>query len=262
MKNLKLLLLILTITSLSAMEEPLTQEKELASLKDFVKNVPNAKETLNRPLRFEEHYVGDPEPVENVFYRIFIPIKRKWQKVLELSLKNGADPNVKNKGVHFWRLLFGEMADGKFLEGITPLQYAIRTGDSQIVKILIENGAKVDAPGAQGIVPLEAAMRENNPDIVEMLLKAGAGVSRKQLDSLYRRIKETETMKEQEMRQTPAEKNKKARIDRLVKGASVSLKSLSVDQIVKDIRNNKITLESLEGKISADLYNEVLRALL
>jgi ankyrin repeat protein len=58
----------------------------------------------------------------------------------------------------------------------TPLHFAVRTGSSRVVKMLIEAGAEVDSPNDEGVTPLHLCLIKPpcNLEIVDMLLAAGA----------------------------------------------------------------------------------------
>lgn len=58
-----------------------------------------------------------------------------------------------------------------------PLVYAIRGGHTEMVSVLLENGAKVDAVGASGDAALMEAVVGQHFTIVKMLLDHGADVS-------------------------------------------------------------------------------------
>jgi ankyrin repeat protein len=58
----------------------------------------------------------------------------------------------------------------------TPLHFAVRTGNGEVVKMLIEAGAEVDLPNDEGITPLHLCLLKLsfNLEVIEMLLEAGA----------------------------------------------------------------------------------------
>ena len=59
--------------------------------------------------------------------------------------------------------------------GRTPLYYAAKEGHTDIVRILLEAGAEVNAAVFKfGWTPLRGAARYGHTDIVEALRKAGA----------------------------------------------------------------------------------------
>jgi ankyrin repeat protein len=57
---------------------------------------------------------------------------------------------------------------------ITPLFYAAAAGSVDIIKLLLENGAKVDEKTTKGVTPLMLAARYSRLEAVKALIKAGA----------------------------------------------------------------------------------------
>lgn len=64
------------------------------------------------------------------------------------------------------------------LHGGTPLHWASAKADApEVIDLLIDYGADIDAPNAMGLTPLHCAARDNaNPSVAEALLDYGAGV--------------------------------------------------------------------------------------
>lgn len=84
-------------------------------------------------------------------------------EVVELLLQNGADPHILNK------------------RGVSPLHYASRTGNAEVVNLLLKHDAKVDLKTLALNTPLAYACGSNvdasytpNPKVVELLLQGGA----------------------------------------------------------------------------------------
>lgn len=67
----------------------------------------------------------------------------------------------------------GAFADGDVGEGGTVLSYAAEGGNIDVVKLLIDHGADVNAPGELGITPLH---RAKNAEIAQLLIDHGANV--------------------------------------------------------------------------------------
>lgn len=59
----------------------------------------------------------------------------------------------------------------------TPLHHAACAGHVEIIEMLLEAGAEVDAPALNGGTPLMRAIQSSRPSCVEVLIKAGADVN-------------------------------------------------------------------------------------
>lgn len=64
-------------------------------------------------------------------------------------------------------------------KGSTPLVSACANGNIDIVKMLITHGADVNIPAGEDFTPLFAATINNKPEIVEILVEAGANLEYK-----------------------------------------------------------------------------------
>ena len=95
----------------------------------------------------------------SVYSNIFDAIKKGDKNKVEQLIKNGADVNK---------------ADN---EGRTPLWWACRDKNLEIVESLLKNDADVNLADKNGITPLWIACFHNNLEIVESLLKKGADVN-------------------------------------------------------------------------------------
>jgi ankyrin repeat protein len=79
------------------------------------------------------------------------------EKLVGLLLRRGADPNVATE------------------EKVTPLQSAAYHGYANVVKLLIDAGADVDAAETRyGFTPLARAARNGHVQVIKLLLDAGA----------------------------------------------------------------------------------------
>ena len=107
-------------------------------------------------------------------------------------LSDGADVNVRR-----WRrstdrkllskedeaLLKGNIFGGGIPSGYTALHYAASNGKTEILKLLLSNGADVNAKNRDGnITPLFLANLEGHTEIIELLKKNG-GKTREELGS-------------------------------------------------------------------------------
>ncbi len=82
---------------------------------------------------------------------------------LDLLLRCGADPNAKTRN---------EMA-------LYPLNSAVAGGNLDCVRLLLDAGARVDAPAGGGFTALMSAAGHGNEKMVDLLLARGAHPGRK-----------------------------------------------------------------------------------
>jgi hypothetical protein len=66
--------------------------------------------------------------------------------------------------------------NAKGLDEFTPLHFAANEGQLEAVKVLLENGAKVDSTSSSGRTPLHIACNRGNKGIIELLVNSGANV--------------------------------------------------------------------------------------
>ncbi|XP_069132753.1 myotrophin-like [Argopecten irradians] len=64
----------------------------------------------------------------------------------------------------------------------TPLHFAADYGQCEVIKILLEKGADINAPDKYDITPLLAAIFEEHTECVELLIKEGASTNGKTPD--------------------------------------------------------------------------------
>lgn len=62
---------------------------------------------------------------------------------------------------------------------ITPLHNAAHFGHGEVTKVLLENGANVDAKNVEGNTPLFAAVHQQNAEVTVILIRKGADVNAK-----------------------------------------------------------------------------------
>uniref|UniRef100_I3KPG4 Ankyrin 3 n=1 Tax=Oreochromis niloticus TaxID=8128 RepID=I3KPG4_ORENI len=67
---------------------------------------------------------------------------------------------------------------------ITPLHVASKRGNSNMVRLLLERGAKIDARTKDGLTPLHCGARSGHEQVVEMLLNRGAPILSKTKNGL------------------------------------------------------------------------------
>lgn len=66
--------------------------------------------------------------------------------------------------------------------GNTPLHVAVSWGDSAAVRLLLDNGADINARGEYNMTPLHFAVGRNHPEIVALLVTSGADLLCKDTD--------------------------------------------------------------------------------
>jgi ankyrin repeat protein len=106
--------------------------------------------------------------------------------IVKLLLSAGADPNITdNMRPKFLSMIvdegvvlagIGDVMGAGREEGITPLNSAARFGQAEVVRILLEAGAKVNAKSGKYTPLLLAVVENGRAEIVRLLLEAGAGV--------------------------------------------------------------------------------------
>jgi uncharacterized protein len=77
---------------------------------------------------------------------------------LKRAIKNGGDPN-------------GRIRD------LTPLMIAAGTGNKDIITVLIESNADINAKGDNGKTALTIALRRNNLQTAQLLIEKGADIN-------------------------------------------------------------------------------------
>lgn len=113
--------------------------------------------------------VYETTPVENWSYlhkALLVPTNQPSVTGVAYLLKIGLDPNEKD------------------CYGNTPLHYAARLKNVELINKLLEAGANVDAENLDGITPLRESMRSNpvSREVVEIFLNHGADVKRKNIN--------------------------------------------------------------------------------
>ena len=106
--------------------------------------------------------------------------------------KAGKNPETKEV-MRKVETLYKESEDGDFLSvvkflitndfpvnaksiGQTPLHFAVRMGDIEVVKLLVENEAKIDAKDTNGYASLHIAAQNGHLEIIKHLIENGAQI--------------------------------------------------------------------------------------
>ncbi|TGZ53653.1 uncharacterized protein [Temnothorax longispinosus] len=92
-------------------------------------------------------------------------VKNKHAAVAKLLLTSGSKVNSKNRN-----------------PSDTPLHFAVINGDIEIVEMILDKGANIDAENEFGRTPLHDAIRNKKMEVTELLLKYGADVNARDND--------------------------------------------------------------------------------
>jgi len=120
---------------------------------------------------------------------LHLAINEKYTDAIEILLKNGADPNSRDKNRRTPLMAAVKKASPKMIEyllkngakpnlmdknGYTALIYAAVNGDNLCVETLIDNGAKVNFKNNHWYTALMLAAASGHLSTVQLLLKKGA----------------------------------------------------------------------------------------
>ncbi len=119
---------------------------------------------------------------------LMVAVRANNEAAVRLLLDHGADVNAATRvgktparrppgaggGSHGLGIVRSGWPDRGYQEatpgGMTPLLYAARDGHTEIARMLITAGAKVNAPDANKITPLLMAITNNQPDTADLLI--------------------------------------------------------------------------------------------
>jgi ankyrin repeat protein len=168
---------------------------------------PNLTDQSGETLLMIASHVGEPAAAKVLLARgakvnvtlkdsgvtpLMVAVRDNQPEIVRLLIEHGAEVNaatVKGRkpprrpageggGSHGVGIIRGGMpASGSQTPttgGMTPLLYAARDGRFEIVKMLVEAGARIDEPEANNITPLQMAIGNNNMAVAEYLLAQGA----------------------------------------------------------------------------------------
>ena len=120
---------------------------------------------------------------------LLVAARAGFNPTVDLLLRAGAKVDAKNRfgdTAIMVAALGGHLAIVKKLQargaeintpGWTPLAYAASTGQTEVVRYLLESGAKVDALSANGTTPLMMAARGGHAATIDLLLAKGADIN-------------------------------------------------------------------------------------
>ena len=96
-------------------------------------------------------------------------------RIINLLLDAGAEVNPVREE--------GEITQGALLSYHSPLGHAARQGDAELVQLLLERGARLEAESYSGTTPLWEAVAAGHEAVVRVLVAAGADPGAKSSDS-------------------------------------------------------------------------------
>lgn len=71
-----------------------------------------------------------------------------------------------------------------FQHNITPLHVAAKWGKANMVTLLLDKGANLEAKTRDGLTPLHCAARSGHENVVEVMIQRGAPISAKTKNGL------------------------------------------------------------------------------
>ena len=129
------------------------------------------------------------------YFLLCTALKKKRTEVAKLLLTSGSKVNSRHKNpcntpLHFavlngdtevvqMLLDKGANIDATNIHGKTPLHNAAQSAKPAIVGVLLNHGANVDAANKRGVTPLHLAVKNNSKEITTLLLSRGANVEGK-----------------------------------------------------------------------------------
>jgi ankyrin repeat protein len=120
---------------------------------------------------------GDLERAKELIYSYGLSYSKEWSDGYVLLCEA-----LINKHIAIAKLLLHHDCKVNFENGMpstiytSPLHLAIQMGDIEVVKMVLDKGARIDAKDIDGETPLYAAVRNDDFKITELLCKHGADV--------------------------------------------------------------------------------------
>jgi ankyrin repeat protein len=118
-------------------------------------------------------------------YELFAKLLSTKSSTIEALASNLLPSALRLKNARFTRILLDARVDPNSPMGyhrIAPLQYITKHGDIELVRMLLDAGADVNAPptgsdGQDGDTALQAAAKNGSVELIEILLDAGADIN-------------------------------------------------------------------------------------
>lgn len=149
-----------------------------------VKNGPPSKVS-----RLLEKGANPDIPNNKSYTPLMIAAQNKDEALAQILLEAGANVNIRNKYGETAIMLASYNGLLKMVrqlyvrgakinhDGWNPLIYAATNGHTQIIELLLNNGADIDATSDNGTTALMMAVRGNHLEAVSLLLEKGADIS-------------------------------------------------------------------------------------
>lgn len=152
--------------------------QEGLSRKDYIKTLKSADKGDYEPLIDLMKKLGASDPnlselIKNSFYLTYIN-GEKGPALVKALLRRGGNPNDQTS------------------KGYKALHLSVKADLKQIVKLLVDFGADIDAVDKSGLTPFQVAVMQENRALAEFFLSKGAqqnpppGVGYEKYDKLYR----------------------------------------------------------------------------
>ena len=163
-------------------QEDLDERREVSLQKELIETLRSSGGELDL---FSAVAIGDESAVAQILAKhpeqanaraydtlpaLHTAVELDHRNIIELLLKAGADVDIKNESERICYL------------GDTALHWASSWERIEIAKVLLANGANVNAVNSRGMVPLHSAASMENPSLMRLLITNGARIDMKDKD--------------------------------------------------------------------------------
>ena len=144
-------------------------------LKDFRKDINEDKEISNLYFKKSLEYFNKIKN-KNKYKKFIEETETECTKLLEQTNKDIFDVIEEGNILSIKKIKKAELNKKK--DGLTPLHYAIKTGDLNCLKILLKKGGNIDEVNDDGHTLLDYACLEEDPSAISFLLDHGADMKK------------------------------------------------------------------------------------